>query len=50
MTPCSLPPPQIRQERENAGFVPVTLISADQALNDAATAEGLSVDDPRLHP
>ena len=29
---------------------PVTLISADQALNDAATAEGLTVDDPRSHP
>jgi len=27
----------------------VTLISADQALNDAATAEGLTVEDPDLH-
>jgi hypothetical protein len=27
-----------------------TLVSADQALNDAATAEGLTVDDPRAHP
>ena len=26
------------------------LISADQALNDAATAEGLAVDDPNVHP
>ena len=29
---------------------PVTLVSADQALNDAATAEGLTVDDPNSHP
>jgi predicted nucleic acid-binding protein len=40
----------IRQERQAAGLPPVTLISADQALNDAATAEGLTVDDPRSHP
>jgi predicted nucleic acid-binding protein len=32
------------------GFAPVTLISADQALNDAAMAEGMAVDDPRSHP
>jgi predicted nucleic acid-binding protein len=32
------------------GSAPVTLISADQALNAAATAEGLSVEDPNLHP
>jgi predicted nucleic acid-binding protein len=31
------------------GSAPVILISADQALNDAATAEGLTVDDPRSH-
>ena len=41
---------KIRQEHQNAGFAPVTLISADQALNNAATAEGLTVDDPRSHP
>ncbi len=41
---------RIRQERRDAGLAPVTLISADQALNDAATAEGLTVDDPRSHP
>ena len=41
---------KIRQEHQDAGFAPVTLISADQALNDAATAEGLTVDDPRSHP
>jgi len=32
------------------GFGPVTLILADQALSDAATAEGLTVEDPNLHP
>ena len=41
---------EIRQEHRDAGFAPVTLISADQALNDAAAAEGLAVDDPRSHP
>jgi predicted nucleic acid-binding protein len=40
----------INQKEQDAGFAPVTLISADQALNDAATAEGLIVDDPRSHP
>jgi predicted nucleic acid-binding protein len=40
----------INQNERDAGFAPVTLISADQALNDAATAEGLIVDDPRAHP
>jgi predicted nucleic acid-binding protein len=32
------------------GSGPVTLVSADQDLNIAATAEGLSVDDPTTHP
>jgi hypothetical protein len=32
------------------GFAPVMLISADQALNDVAIDEGLTVDDPRAHP
>ena len=41
---------EINQKEQDAGFAPVTLISADQALNDAATAEGLTVDDPRSHP
>lgn len=40
----------LRQERQDAGLSPVTLISADQALNDAATAEGMTVNDPRSHP
>ncbi len=41
---------KIRQEQQDAGVLPVTLISADQALNDAAVSEGLAVDDPRSHP
>ncbi len=41
---------EIRRQHQDAGFAPVTLISADQALNDAALAEGLTVDDPRSHP
>src|SRR5437763_275966 len=40
----------IRREHHDAGFSPVTLISADQALNDAATAEGMAVDNPNNHP
>jgi predicted nucleic acid-binding protein len=41
---------EIDRKERDAGFAPVTLISADQALNDAATAEGMAVDDPRSHP
>ncbi len=41
---------EISQQRRDTGFAPVALISADQALNDAARAEGLTVDDPRAHP
>ena len=40
---------EINQKEQDAGFAPVTLISADQALNDAATAEGLTVDDSHSH-
>jgi predicted nucleic acid-binding protein len=40
----------LREQHQLAGLGPVTLISADQALNDAATAEGMTVDDPYLHP
>jgi predicted nucleic acid-binding protein len=35
---------------QTAGLGPVTLVSADQELNAAATAEGLAVDDPNTHP
>ena len=41
---------EVNRSHQADGFAPVTLISADQALNDAATAEGLTVDDPNLHP
>jgi predicted nucleic acid-binding protein len=40
----------LHQRYQDAGLGPVTLVSADQALNDAAMAEGLAVDDPRAHP
>lgn len=33
-----------------AGFGPLTLISADGELNQAAQAEGLLTDDPNLYP
>jgi uncharacterized protein len=41
---------EIDRKERDAGFAPVTLISADQALNDAATVEGFSVDNPNSHP
>ena len=34
----------------SAGATGVTLISADQELNAAASAEGIAVDDPNMHP
>ncbi len=40
---------EIRQQRQKAGFGPVTLVSADRPLNDAAQVEGLVVDDPTTH-
>jgi uncharacterized protein len=41
---------EVNRLRQVAGLGPVTLVSADQALNDAATAEGFTVDDPCQHP
>jgi predicted nucleic acid-binding protein len=41
---------EINRKEQDAGFAPVTLISADRDLNAAATAEGLAVDDPNRHP
>jgi uncharacterized protein len=41
---------EVNRFHQAGGSGPVTLVSADQALNDAATAEGLAVDDPRSHP
>ncbi len=40
---------EVNRSHQADGFGPVTFISADQALNDA-TAEGLTVEDPRSHP
>ena len=33
-----------------AGTGTITVVSADQELNAAATAEGLPIEDPNLHP
>jgi uncharacterized protein len=41
---------EVNRSHQADGFGPITLISADQALNVAATAEGLSVEDPNSHP
>ena len=41
---------QVHQLRQRAGASPLTLVSADNALNAAAQAEGLLVDNPNLHP
>ncbi|MDX6529132.1 MAG: uncharacterized protein QOH41_1422 [Blastocatellia bacterium] len=38
------------EERLAAGAAQLILISADDALNFAAVAEGLTVDNPNLHP
>ncbi len=35
---------------QQANFGPVTLLSSDRDLNNAAMAEGLTVDDPTTHP
>jgi predicted nucleic acid-binding protein len=35
---------------QSRGSGPVTLVSADQALNAAAAAEGMLVEDPKDHP
>ena len=34
----------------SSGTGPVTFVAADNALNSAAAAEGLAVDDPNTHP
>jgi uncharacterized protein len=41
---------ELRQQHQDAGLAPVTLISGDKPLNAAAIAEGLTVDDPNNHP
>ena len=41
---------EINADRASLKLPALTLISADLALNAAATAEGLAVDDPNTHP
>jgi predicted nucleic acid-binding protein len=41
---------EIHAERLALGLLTPTLISADAALNAAASVEGLPVDDPNAHP
>ena len=41
---------EVNRSHQAAGSSPVTLVSADHDLNDAATAEGLTVENPNLHP
>ena len=41
---------EIHRLQRDAGLGPVTLVSANRDLNTAATAEGLAVEDPTMHP
>jgi uncharacterized protein len=41
---------EVHRLHQDAGLGPVTLVSADQDLNTAATAEGMAVDDPTMYP
>jgi uncharacterized protein len=41
---------EVNRIYQTEGLGPLTLVSADQELNDAAVAERLSVEDPNLHP
>lgn len=41
---------EIDSEMKSAGASPITLVSADAALNSRAIAEGLAVADPNSHP
>jgi predicted nucleic acid-binding protein len=40
----------LNQKQISIGFPPITLVSADTELLDAANAEGLAVENPNLHP
>ena len=40
----------VNTERRGYGFAPLTLISADTDLNQAAIAEGLTIENPNDHP
>jgi predicted nucleic acid-binding protein len=41
---------ELNTERVNMRLPALTLVSADQELNTAAVAEGVSADDPNAHP
>jgi predicted nucleic acid-binding protein len=41
---------EVNRFHQAGGAGPITLVSADQPLNTAATAEGLAVEDPTTHP
>ena len=41
---------EVHRSHQAAGSGPVTLVSADRALNAAALAEGLTGEDPNTHP
>lgn len=41
---------EVDRSHQAGGHNPITLVSADQPLNAAATAEGLAVEDPNSHP
>jgi predicted nucleic acid-binding protein len=41
---------EVNRSHQADGFGPITLISADQGLNAAARAEGMTVEDPNAHP
>lgn len=41
---------EIQKTRQLAGASPLTFVSADNALNQAAQSEGLTVDNPNNHP
>jgi uncharacterized protein len=41
---------EVNRSHQTGGSGPVTLVSAADALNAAATAEGLTVEDPNAHP
>jgi predicted nucleic acid-binding protein len=41
---------EVNRSHQAGSSGPVTLLSGDHRLNNAATAEGLPVDDPNLHP
>ncbi len=41
---------EVNRFYQAAGSNPVMLVSSDRELNNAATVEGLTVDDPTAHP